>query len=262
MLDNLWEGKSYTLKPFNKNTISIVEEKLQLKLPVDYIRLMKEQNGGRLARNLYKGENGQEIMVDELLGISEDDGQGILTTIYMREEWDLPEDIILLSGDGHSWVFLDYRGDKDQASVSYIDLETEEDYMIARNFTEFMNGLYAGGSIEKDGGAEGVYSEEEFEGIVEAADDAFALTDGVLYFSEIDCDMKWLIKQVTKILNIHGEESEFVLPEVLDYLMRAIETDPLDNEAHQALQLLANKIESHPLIEVQIYYTEIIKGIR
>lgn len=45
-------------------------------------------------------------------------------------------------------------------------------------------------------GAEEVYTEEEFERIMEEADSPFALTDGVLYFTEVDYDMKWLITQV------------------------------------------------------------------
>lgn len=104
MPNHLWQDDMDSLPLFNDKTIHIVEEKLQLSLPLDYIELMKIQNGGRLQRNLFKLDD-KEIFIDELFGISENEDEGILTTIYMREEWELPENIILLSGDGHSWVF-------------------------------------------------------------------------------------------------------------------------------------------------------------
>ena len=79
----------------------------------------------------------EEITVGELYGISTNEEEGILITIDMREEWELPEDIILLNGDGHTWVFLDYRKNQEQPSVSYIDLELEIDLVLASNFTDF-----------------------------------------------------------------------------------------------------------------------------
>lgn len=51
MSNNLWEDAIYALAPFDKETIDLVERKLQLKLPKDYVNLMKMQNGGYLRRN-------------------------------------------------------------------------------------------------------------------------------------------------------------------------------------------------------------------
>src|SRR5699024_4288707 len=133
----------------------------------------KMQNGGRLQRNLFKLDD-KEIFIDELFGISANEAEGILTTIYMRKEWNLPEHIILLSGDGHSWIFLDYRKNTLKPSVSYLDLEAEEDYVLAENFTDFIHGLSVGESTEEvELVAEGVYTTEAFEKIVAEADDPF-----------------------------------------------------------------------------------------
>ncbi|HLR43272.1 MAG TPA: SMI1/KNR4 family protein [Pseudogracilibacillus sp.] len=253
MPNHLWENDMDALPPFNDKTIHIVEEKLQLSLPVDYIELMKMQNGGRLHRNLFKLDD-KEIFIDELFGISTNEAEGILTSIYMREEWGLPENIILLSGDGHSWVFLDYRKSVLEPSVSYLDQEAEKDYMLAASFTDFMHGLSVDESIgEVEVAAEGVYTRKAFEKIVAEADDPFSLTDGVLYFTEIHCDMAWLITQVTQMMDIDSEESEFILPEVLYYLVNKISKVQLTTEATNALQLLAKRIEMHELLEVRKY---------
>lgn len=251
--NNLWEDAIYALAPFDKETIDLVERKLQLKLPKDYVNLMKIQNGGYLRRNLFK-MNEEEIILDELFGISANEAEGILRTIYMREEWGLPENIILLSGDGHSWVFLDYRKNRELPSVSYVDLELGEDYVLAASFTDFIHALYEDESFEEVvQGAEGVYTKEEFERIVEEADNAFALTDGVLYFTEIDCDMAWLIRQVKQIMDIDNEESEFVLPEVLYYLINRVSDMNLTDEAAKALLVLNEKIKDHDLLAVRNY---------
>lgn len=253
MLNQLWEDAIYELAPFDHETIRVVEEKLQLTLPSDYIHLMKKQNGGYLRKDTFKIKD-EEIIVDELLGISANEEEGILMTIEMREEWGLPDDIILLSGDGHTWVFLDYRRSLERPSVSYLDLEMEEDYVLATSFTDFINGLDVDESLEDvEEGAEGVYTEEEFSKIVEEADNAFALTDGVLYFTEVDCDMVWLITKVNQIMDIDNDESEFVLPEVLYYLMKKVSEIDLTDEAIKALQLLVQKIKTHELSVVRNY---------
>jgi len=255
--NDLWENKMDALDSFDYETIAIVEEKLQLKLPADYVNLMKIQNDGYLRKDTFKMKD-EEITVEELYGISANEEKGILTTIEMREEWELPEDIILLSGDGHTWVFLDYRKNHVCPSVSYIDLELEIDHVLATNFTDFIDGLYEDDSLEViEFESEEVYTEEEFERIVEEADSPFALTDGVLYFTEVDCVMAWLVTQVNRIMDIDNEESEFVLPEVLYYLLNRISEIDLNDEVREALDLLGHKVKEHKIIEVRKYYKRI-----
>lgn len=67
---------------------------MQLELPQDYVDLMKTRNGGSLARTIFK-LNEEEISVEYLFGIGKSENEGVLTTLYMREEWDLRYLIIL-----------------------------------------------------------------------------------------------------------------------------------------------------------------------
>src|SRR5699024_11813286 len=89
--NDLWENKMDALDSFDYETIAIVEEKLQLKLPADYVNLMKIQNGGYLRKDTFKMKD-EEITVEELYGISANEEKGILTTIEMREEWERSEE--------------------------------------------------------------------------------------------------------------------------------------------------------------------------
>jgi|SRR5699024_1265161 len=94
-----------------------------------------------------------------------------------------------------------------------------------------------------------------FERIAEEGEDAFELTEGVLYFTEVDCDMKWLIAQGNRIMDIDNDISEFILLEVLYYLMNRIQEVKLNDKVSEALGLLGHKIP-----EVRKYYGK-IKGI-
>lgn len=133
--------------------------------------------------------------------------------------------------------------------------------MLADSFTDFIHGLSVDESIgEVEVAAEGVYTTKAFEKIVAEADDPFTLTDGVLYFTEIDCDIAWLITQVKQMMDIDNEESEFILPEVLYYLINKISKVQLTAEATNALQLLAKRIERHELLGVRKYDKK-IKGL-
>ncbi|MFE4239839.1 SMI1/KNR4 family protein [Peribacillus butanolivorans] len=53
-------------------------------------------------------------------------------------KWDLPKGLILLCGDGHSWVALDYRNTKSDPPVIFIDTETDELIKLANNFAAFL----------------------------------------------------------------------------------------------------------------------------
>ena len=58
----------------------------------------------------------------------------------MIEEWGLPEKQVLLAGDGHWWITLDYRQGK-IPSIRWIDCEKNEDIHITDSFNDFINGL-------------------------------------------------------------------------------------------------------------------------
>jgi len=70
-------------------------------------------------------------------------GVGILQTAYMTKEWGLPGGLVLLNGDGHWWIALDYRssGPTGPPTVVWVDVERDEDLQLAKRFTAFREQL-------------------------------------------------------------------------------------------------------------------------
>jgi len=148
-IDEFWGSNYYKHPPLTEKMISDAENQLGIKLPLELISLLKLQNGGYtkgLAFPMFQETSWSEnhIPLRDLNGIVADKAietaQNILDTAYMTEEWELPEKQVLLSGDGHYWITLDYRKG-DIPSVAWIDVESDEDIQIAKSFQEFYNGL-------------------------------------------------------------------------------------------------------------------------
>lgn len=249
----------YELEEFTERTLNVVENSLGVKLPISYVELMRNQNGGRLFRNLVQLDQ-INIRADYILGIGDKFDEGILITHYMIKEWNLPDDIVLISGDGHSWFFLDYRQSKETPSVSYIDIEENIDVRLAINFEYFIDMLVRDSEEDEfELIAENSYTISQFEKIVEKGDDPFLITDGFLYFSVMDCDIDWLVSQA--IISMDNPD-EFVVPEVMAYMMKKAFRLEQNEKNNSALLSFAEKVKEHELSEVRRYYKKIINYIR
>lgn len=74
-------------------------------------------------------------------GLDEGDGTSILSTLPMRREWDLPEGLVLLDGDGHTWLALDYRASALDPPVVFFATDTGRSHVLASSFGEFLRAL-------------------------------------------------------------------------------------------------------------------------
>lgn len=145
-MKNIWRIDKDKEK-LTDNMIINAEKKLGVKLPSSYIELCRIQNGGYITYDAFPtpvptGWADDHINVDNIRGIEE---EGILSNDYYIEEWELPKDILLICGDGHTWTALDYRQTKEEPPVIYIDLEWGDDIFIlelAPNFKTFLDGLF------------------------------------------------------------------------------------------------------------------------
>lgn len=59
---------------------------------------------------------------------------------YMTDEWRLPEKQVLLSGDGHYFITLEYR-ESAIPRMRWIDTECDEDIHVADSFEDFLKRL-------------------------------------------------------------------------------------------------------------------------
>lgn len=154
--NNFWGNNYYHHPPLTDYMVSAAETMLGAKLPPLLIDLLKIQNGGYTQGfvypvNLKTTWADDHVPLAELFGIVTDKtintGQNILDSQYMIDEWGLPEKQVLLTGDGHWWITLDYR-ESDVPSVRWIDIECDQDMHIADTFEAFIQGLVFEGDHE------------------------------------------------------------------------------------------------------------------
>mgnify|MGYP003418666911 FL=1 len=145
-MKNIWRMDPAKEKLTDDMTIN-AEKQPGVKLPISYIELCKIQNGGYIIYDAFPtsvptGWADDHIRVDHIIGIEKD---GILSNDYYIKEWELPKDILLICGDGHTWTAMDYRQTKEDPPIIYIDLEYGDDIFIlelAPNFEAFLDGLF------------------------------------------------------------------------------------------------------------------------
>jgi hypothetical protein len=148
-ITEFWDDNYYKNPILTDKMVSFAENKLQVKLQILFIELLKIQNGGytkgfafpMVERTTWSDNH---VPLSEMFGIVTDlafkTAHNILHTEYMTEEWGLPERQVLLTGDGHWWITLDYRQSR-IPTIRWIDIECNQDIHIANNFEDFINGL-------------------------------------------------------------------------------------------------------------------------
>lgn len=150
-MKNFWGENYYNNPTITKKDIEGAEKKLHVKLPEKFIELLKIQNGGytKNAGFLFPMKikttwADDHIPLNQLYGIvinkDFDTGHNIMDSEYLIKEWGLPPNQVLITGDGHWWITLDYRKEK-IPTIRWIDVECNEDIHVADNFEEFINGL-------------------------------------------------------------------------------------------------------------------------
>ncbi|MCY7849127.1 SMI1/KNR4 family protein [Bacillus haynesii] len=155
-MKNFWtyeDEDPYTLKSISERDIQNAEKKLGVKLPEEYKALILEQNGGYINFNAFPSERPtswakDHVQVDYLLGLGKK--EGILESKAFIKEWGLPDNLILIHGDGHTWIALDYREMKENPPVHYFDSEFEENFRLADSFGEFLSKLYTDSMDDDD----------------------------------------------------------------------------------------------------------------
>jgi len=144
-----WDLNYYKHPALTNDMIIFAEKLLDVKLPSTLIELLRIQNGGYTkgfgfpmshkttwSNNHVPLESLSGIVTDTLIKSS----QNLLDTPYMTKEWGIPEKQVLLTGDGHWWITLDYRNDQVHG-IRWIDVDSNEDIHVAESLEFFINGL-------------------------------------------------------------------------------------------------------------------------
>ncbi|MGE7168841.1 SMI1/KNR4 family protein [Bacillus altitudinis] len=230
----------YTLKKINEAEIAKAEKKLGITLPDTYKKLILEQNGGYTIHNAFPTTHSNSwaedhIQFNHLLGIAED--EGIMDSAYLIKEWELPEGLVLINGDGHTWVAMDYRKTKENPAIHYFDVEMEEDFKLADSFDEFIEGLYTAEYSVDEEAAEGEYEEEEEEYITKAELEAILEKEAA---NPAD------IHQITKYPLQDLEEVEWFFKRIKSYIESVKDEDVLFEVARSIETILILRVYTMP----------------
>lgn len=145
--------------------IADIEAELGYKLPVSYIELMSNQNGGYPKRTCFptsRPNNWTEghIALVGIMGIGRENSNtlcGDMGSKFWMEEWGYP-DIGVYFADcptaGHQMFALDYRecGRSGEPKIVYVDQDNDYSTIeLAPDFTTFINGLMDEENFQEDG---------------------------------------------------------------------------------------------------------------
>lgn len=145
---NFWDNIPAHHPPLTTELLHEAEHLLGVQLPAAFVELLHIRNGGAtrgLAYPMTKPTSWapDHIPLYELFGIVPEADhilQTILLTPYMTQEWGLPEKQVLLCGEGHWWITLDYRQGL-VPTVCWLNPDDNEDITVASSFQAFFNGL-------------------------------------------------------------------------------------------------------------------------
>lgn len=154
------EGRYGVQPPLTDAVVREAERRLGVRLPPSLLEILRVQNGGAVAElwNAFPTDvptswSENHVPLDDMMGIDPLDGQlSLLDTAYLVEEWGLPSPLVLLSGDGHCWIALDYRtcGKRGEPSVSWFDVDGGTELPLAADFQAFVERLVAATSLDSD----------------------------------------------------------------------------------------------------------------
>lgn len=147
--------------PLTSAMIAEIESAFRLRLPARYLELLRIQNGG-YTRGFVFATHQRTSWAEDHVPVSELAGIGprisapiglhnLWNTEYMTREWGLPPRQLLLAGDGHWWISLDYRQGNDP-KVWWLDTTVDEGLRLASSFDDFLSGLRPESDVDPERG--------------------------------------------------------------------------------------------------------------
>lgn len=156
--ESFWGLNSYNHPPLTDEVLALAEGSLGVKLPAEYVELLRIQNGGYTAGFAFPTSvkttwADDHVPLEDLngivAGVDVSSAMNLMDNEYMCEEWKLPPMQVLISGDGHTWISLDYRKGV-IPSVAWIDVECDEELQLASTFAEFIEKLVPASVFEPE----------------------------------------------------------------------------------------------------------------
>ncbi|MGW1520894.1 SMI1/KNR4 family protein [Streptomyces sp. NPDC002287] len=158
VMATFWGAGDYGVQPsLTDELVREAEGVLGVTLPSALLDLLRVQNGGNVAADHDAFPTSrptswsEDLPFDGLMGIGRRDGMtSLLDTPYLVEEWGLPAPLVLLAGDGHCWIGLDYRtcGRDGEPSVTWFETDPDTELLLADDFCSFVESLTASSTYD------------------------------------------------------------------------------------------------------------------
>lgn len=138
---NIWRVPKYLpyVQPaLTEKIIKEAETKMGYKLPKEYLELLTIQNGGYIKYTIRGTPHSRISGIGPYY-------PSITNFESLREYEGLSyeiEGLFPFDGDGHWNICLDYRKNKDEPEVTYIDTEVDFEKPIAKKFKEYIDKLF------------------------------------------------------------------------------------------------------------------------
>jgi len=152
--------------PVTDGKIKAVEEKLGHALPKAYVNFLENYNENYFEDyseipihepipddlKYYLGDGFWKINSIYKISLDENDEGGILYGKSLALDSGLPDGIIPLEGDGHTWVAFDYRDNAIEPKIIFIESGELLSFKLANNFSELISKLLPYDSVYNEDG--------------------------------------------------------------------------------------------------------------
>lgn len=195
---NIWshEDEEGQLPSITLQELEKVEQHIGKPLPAAYKSSLVEQNGGYLNFSSVTVDAPEHevarLEIDHLYGVEK---QGVLTGMYLAKEWELPGDVIVISGASGGFFVLDYGVDQQIPPVVFLETDSDVKFTVADSFEEFLAKLSTDSAYEGFE-EEGSLSQEEADAIF-ARPDALLIEETLLSFIYTE-NQEWYFQQLKK----------------------------------------------------------------
>jgi hypothetical protein len=128
----------YLQPPLTDEVVALAEERIGHKLPAEYLALLRKQNGGYIRFSLPGMRYQSKIAgigpnFPSLTDFSWDDQQEYVSFPL--------QGLVPFDGDGHWYLCLDYRENSGTPSVTYADIEVDDEACVADSFAGYLSEL-------------------------------------------------------------------------------------------------------------------------
>ena len=256
----IWSNEQddmYKLHNITQEKIEEIEKVLKKKIPTAYKKIILEQNGGYLQYcSVIVERTGKErefLPIDHIYGLGK---EGVLRSSYLINEWGLPSEILIFSGDGNFFYALDYRKNTDTPTVIYLDPDTEVEIFVANTFGRFLEIL-----SQEVVYFEGDENDNDWERIIESAEQIFkgediTLIEETLLECQYPDNHKWYFEQLLKLSTHENllvrQTVTSILGNNLEYYVR-----DTDKNLHHLIEEMIQKLTSDQNLDIQTEATEI-----